>query len=316
MKNSEHKPFWDIGYGQLDISCMGGPSVEVFEVAQVLKPNSKILEIGCGEGRNALFLAQLSHDVYATDISQKAVAKLNHLANEFNVSIQASQEDLAEMVIPNDIDMMIAQSVFHFLERPQWQQKLSEAKENTAPGGIHCFTTVLEDENYPIPDEIIACGHKRSFDLGDLKEFYSDWDIIRFDHYVKWDSHPGIDMHSHTIEKFVARKPGGDLIQFNKTVLLDGQSPEKLTDAEFDQIKLNISREQVLSEAGQPIRSNKTTVPVRSLNGNNQSVSINEYAVEDLHYGKYGLQLVNDLLTGKYLYFSSPIKITVDKDNI
>ncbi len=311
MNNKVNQPFWDVGYSQFDISCMGGPSVEIFEIAPALKPNSKVVEVGCGEGRNVFYLAQLGHQVYATDISQKAIEKLNYLASEFNVNVSAKQEDLAEMIFPDNIDVMIGHTVFHFLEKQAWQEKLSEAKKKTNPGGIHFFTMVLQDEKYPIPDEIMACGHLCSFEFGDLKEFYSDWEIIRFDHYVKWDSHPGIDMHSHVIEKFVARKPGGEKVEFLKETLCDEAKQDKLDDIQFNHVNLGATREQVLANIGSPLVCNKMSVPVRSLSGNNQQVTINKYTVEDLIYGKYGLQFVNEVLTGKYLYFTPPLKVTI-----
>lgn len=71
--------WWDSGYADHDVSCMGGPSPEIFEITPALRAESVIVELGCGEGRNVLYLAQLGHQVIASDISEAAVSKLNSL---------------------------------------------------------------------------------------------------------------------------------------------------------------------------------------------------------------------------------------------
>ncbi|SPS02922.1 hypothetical protein CBM2634_U490002 [Cupriavidus taiwanensis] len=57
--------FWEKGYSDTKVWTMGGPSVEVFEIEQFLPRNSTVIDIGCGEGRNALFLALRGHKVTA-----------------------------------------------------------------------------------------------------------------------------------------------------------------------------------------------------------------------------------------------------------
>ena len=50
------------------------PSPIVEDVIRRFRPGSKILEIGCGEGRDAIHLLNRGHDVLATDIAPSAIA--------------------------------------------------------------------------------------------------------------------------------------------------------------------------------------------------------------------------------------------------
>jgi tellurite methyltransferase len=52
------QPFWEEAYTDLSLSTFGQPSQEVRDVAAELSPGAKVLDLGCGEGRNALFLAE------------------------------------------------------------------------------------------------------------------------------------------------------------------------------------------------------------------------------------------------------------------
>ena len=76
------QPFWEQAYQDLEGSTFGKPSKEFYELVQTLRPGSRVLDLGCGEGRNALFLAENELDVTAVDSSEQGIRKLNHLAGE------------------------------------------------------------------------------------------------------------------------------------------------------------------------------------------------------------------------------------------
>ena len=52
-----NKPFWENTYKYKEYTTFGEPSIEVKQIAQRLKKSSRILDIGCGEGRHSIFLA-------------------------------------------------------------------------------------------------------------------------------------------------------------------------------------------------------------------------------------------------------------------
>ncbi len=91
-------------------------------VAEVLKNNAFLLpesgvalDVACGLGGNALFLAEHGLNVQATDISAVAIEKLSKLAAQKNLIIQAQCVDLQKIILPKQTFDVIV--VSHFLDR-------------------------------------------------------------------------------------------------------------------------------------------------------------------------------------------------------
>ena len=55
--------FWDERYGGEDLAYGEAPNEFLVEVASGFAPKGRALDIGAGEGRNALYLASLGLDV-------------------------------------------------------------------------------------------------------------------------------------------------------------------------------------------------------------------------------------------------------------
>jgi SAM-dependent methyltransferase len=68
------KPFWESAYQTATTSIFGKPSAEIVTLADKLPAIATVLDLGCGEGRNALFLAERGFDVTVVDISKSGFA--------------------------------------------------------------------------------------------------------------------------------------------------------------------------------------------------------------------------------------------------
>ena len=64
-----------------------GPTILALEAHELIKNNSitNILELGCGQGRDSLFFANLGYDVVATDISENAINFIKTIKDEENI---------------------------------------------------------------------------------------------------------------------------------------------------------------------------------------------------------------------------------------
>ncbi|MGZ3788513.1 MAG: class I SAM-dependent methyltransferase [Bacteriovorax sp.] len=69
------------------------------EVAGLIPPESRVLCLGEGEGRNAVYLATQGHKVVAIDQSEVGLKKLQHLALEKKVSVETIVADLNDYKI-------------------------------------------------------------------------------------------------------------------------------------------------------------------------------------------------------------------------
>ena len=95
---SDDKKFrdWDDRYADSDYLFGTAPNDFLKSVANRLTPNSQILCLADGEGRNGVYLATLGHKVTAIDQSRVGLEKAKKLAEQKQVSIETIEADLAE----------------------------------------------------------------------------------------------------------------------------------------------------------------------------------------------------------------------------
>lgn len=79
-------------------------------------PKSKILEIGCGEGQNALYLQQNGFDIYATDVSNEAIKWCKNCAKKKGLSQDKFFVlDILNNNLTEKFDFILAISTVHML---------------------------------------------------------------------------------------------------------------------------------------------------------------------------------------------------------
>jgi ubiquinone/menaquinone biosynthesis C-methylase UbiE len=73
----DNKSFWDGKHqsGIADHLAVGEPTEFAVEVQSFLPEHSKILELGCGQGQDAVYFAKQGHEVAATDFSDIVIEK-------------------------------------------------------------------------------------------------------------------------------------------------------------------------------------------------------------------------------------------------
>lgn len=106
-----------------------------------LLPNSGIaLDLACGLGGNAIFLANKGWNVEAVDISEVALGKLSDIAENLHLSINTQLADIEKHDIPNNhFDCIV---VSYFLERELCDALQAALK----PGGLLFYQTFSKDK--------------------------------------------------------------------------------------------------------------------------------------------------------------------------
>ena len=95
---SDGKKFrdWNERYADSDYLFGTDPNDFLKSVSDRLSPNSTILCLADGEGRNGVYLATQGHQITAVDQSRVGLEKANQLAEQKQVSIDTIEADLAE----------------------------------------------------------------------------------------------------------------------------------------------------------------------------------------------------------------------------
>jgi tellurite methyltransferase len=63
------------------------------EVSALLQPGARVLDLGCGEGRDSVFFAARGCDVTGVDVSASGLRKAERLARARGVSVRWSERD-------------------------------------------------------------------------------------------------------------------------------------------------------------------------------------------------------------------------------
>lgn len=129
---------WDARYRDLDVESAQSAQV-LSDHAHLLPTTGRCLDVACGLGGNALFLARRGLSVIAHDISIVAVDKLNAYARRCGLKLRAEFRDVTQKPpAPDSFDVVV---VSYFLER-----ELTEALIDTLrPGGLLFYQTFIRD---------------------------------------------------------------------------------------------------------------------------------------------------------------------------
>ena len=121
------------------------PSAIVGEILARYKIKDRMLEIGCGEGRDAGFLLARGYDVLATDVSPAAIdyarKRFSEFADRFQV-LDCLTENLDEK-----FDFIYAVAVIHMLVLDEDRNGFYRfIREHLAPGGMALICTMGNGE--------------------------------------------------------------------------------------------------------------------------------------------------------------------------
>ena len=115
------------------------PIIQSYHIKQKGDPY-RALDLGMGEGRNAVYLAKQEYEVEGVDISSNAVQKAVSFSQSQGVQINGIVADLKPWVIrPNHYDLIIC---FYFLERALF----SKIVQGLRRGGAVLYQSVTTDE--------------------------------------------------------------------------------------------------------------------------------------------------------------------------
>lgn len=125
---------WEERYAESDRIWSGRPNVRLVEVVADLPPG-RALDLGCGEGGDAVWLAQRGWQVVAADIAGNALQRAVAAAGDLGARIDFVQHDLTKTFPEGSFDLVSAQ----FLHSPlDWDRAvlMRRAAAAVAPGGI------------------------------------------------------------------------------------------------------------------------------------------------------------------------------------
>lgn len=186
---------WDERYRQ-GSHATPEPNALLVRASAALVPG-RALDIACGAGRHALFLAARGWQVTAVDASRVGIEITRERARALNVEVDARVADLesGEFEIKRGAYDLI--TVFYYLQRNLWPQlRAGVSSRGTLIAAIHLAGEDAENETGN-PDFLLQPG--------ELRREFGDWEITHY-HETQLNDEDAGQHHRRTAE-MVARKP-------------------------------------------------------------------------------------------------------------
>jgi tellurite methyltransferase len=162
------------------------PSPLLVATAEGMQPG-RALDLACGSGRHALWLAQHGWQVTAVDGSAAAIAMLTASAAQPGVHVDARVADLEKGQFAIEPARWELIASCYYLQR----DLLEPIRQGLVPGGIAIVIALLaEPGREPSPFRVQP---------GELRSYFNGWEILH--------DREGPDASGHVVAEIAARKP-------------------------------------------------------------------------------------------------------------
>lgn len=134
-------------------------SIDIYLFDQLLKgrlvPGMRVLDAGCGSGRNLIYFLRNGYEVFGVDQSEESILEVRKLASVLAPHLGVDNfrvEPVERMSFASDtFDVVLSSAVLHFARNEErWQAMMNEMWRVLRPGGIFfarlASTIGMEDE--------------------------------------------------------------------------------------------------------------------------------------------------------------------------
>ena len=147
---------------------------EVLEAMESLSPG-KALDLGCGQGRNALFLAQHGFEVTAVDQNELALEILQSIVEQEDLEMTVGLYDINSANLKQSYDLIVSTVVLMFLQADRIPAIIRNMQDQTNPGGYNLIVCAMDTEDYPC-----QVPFSFTFKEGELADYYKDWELVKY----------------------------------------------------------------------------------------------------------------------------------------
>lgn len=185
------------------------PNELLQKIYSQLNTGANFLDLGCGQGRDSLFMLQKGFKVDAIDNSQEGINKIKEFIQANNLPIDNINlfcNDIKNFnITKNKYDITNAFNSLQFLSKKEALKIIEDIKCNIKNNGyviISGFTV-----NDPLYKKMNNDG-RCFFESQELRKIFSDFNIIEYKEDIIEDKgHPGSpEPHQHGVVKIIAQK--------------------------------------------------------------------------------------------------------------
>ena len=152
---------------------------DVVYSAGIVKPGNT-LDLGCGNGRNSLYLAANGFDVTAWDKNPAGIENIERIkAAEGIDNLKADIKDLNSLSFEGEYDFILSTVVMMFLEAKTIPGLIANMQRCTKPGGYNLIVAAMDTDDFPC-----TVGFPFAFKSGELSRYYDGWELLKYNEDV------------------------------------------------------------------------------------------------------------------------------------
>lgn len=163
----------------------------------------KVLDIGCGEGKDAVYMASKGYKVTAFDLTENGIRKTIRLAKENGVEINAYVDDINTFETDEQFDIVYSTGTIQYLFDENKKLFFEKISRITRKNGFVFFNVFVEKPFLGLPPDWDI--EEKMWRSGELFSFFPDWKFIRIDETIFEDNSNGIP-HYHCMDTIICKK--------------------------------------------------------------------------------------------------------------
>jgi SAM-dependent methyltransferase len=98
-------------------NLFGEPYPELIEFLAEYPKKGKLVDLGCGQGRDAIALARLGYSVTGIDSSKVGIEQMNQIGQVENLNLVGQVDDIYAFDRFDEFDIILLDSMFHFAKK-------------------------------------------------------------------------------------------------------------------------------------------------------------------------------------------------------
>lgn len=215
-----NKNFFDNYYSSSDLyyGREVRPEFSRFLEQSPIPESCRVLDLGCGDGRYAIYLAEKGFRVHGIDRSPVGLSKLASYAEKYGLEITTEEADLNTKNLPaEEYDLIIFATILDHLQKEGRDHLIREIISALKPGGYFygdVFTRqdpgyYLQQKKKPREGASETAGAiMHYFASGELRDCFASQEILEYKEFREEDLNHG-PPHLHGWACILGRKPGG-----------------------------------------------------------------------------------------------------------
>ena len=155
----------------------GEPYPELISFFKTHPERGKLLDFGCGQGRDAIPLARLGYEVTGVDNSKVGIAQMNKIAQAEKLNLMGIVADIYQYDDFSNFDFILLDSLFHFLkaDREKETDFIKKMISHAKPGTIINFCIQHTGHKVAVLNQVIDSNKiLKRLQETDLQYIYKD----------------------------------------------------------------------------------------------------------------------------------------------